>query len=109
MVPTLYLWKMKTFQVKNKAAKIASENLKRCPLCGGVNALSNVECFVCTWSGTFDHDPASVQQGLAELMDRCPELADLMMSQPAKKKGPVAKFWAGIKSLFQREPIDIWA
>jgi hypothetical protein len=53
----------------------ALANLKRCPLCGAVNAHLNHECFACGWYGKFDHDPESVEEGLQLLMDRCPELA----------------------------------
>ena len=53
----------------------AIANLKRCPLCGAVNAHLNAECFACGWYGKFDRDPESVEEGLQILMDRCPELA----------------------------------
>lgn len=108
-MPTFTTVLMKVIHPKSRAAKLASENLKRCPLCGGINALSNFECFVCTWSGTFDHEPSSVQEGLEDLMSRCPELAELMLEQSRKKRGLFAQFWKGLKSLFQREPLDIWA
>lgn len=59
----------------NERRQFAIANLKRCPLCGAVNAHLNHECFACGWYGKFDHDPESVEEGLQILMDRCPELA----------------------------------
>jgi len=62
--------------------RLAAETLKMCPLCGAVNTLTNDECFVCRWSGRFDHDPFRVEEGLNELLSRCPELADAMVEPP---------------------------
>lgn len=61
----------------------AAESLMRCPLCGAINAMTNEECFVCTWHGEFDHDPHRVEAGLDELLIQCPELMDAMMEPPA--------------------------
>jgi hypothetical protein len=55
--------------------RLAAENLKRCPLCGALNADLNDECFVCTWQGVFDHDEDSVCEALDYLIERCPDLA----------------------------------
>ena len=62
--------------------KLAVENLKSCPLCNAVNALQNHECFVCRWHGDFIHDSEVVEEGLMELLDRCPELVDVMLETP---------------------------
>ena len=56
--------------------QFASANLKRCPLCGAVNANRNAECFACGWYGRFDSDAETVEEGLNLLIDRCPELAE---------------------------------
>jgi len=64
--------------------RLAAESLKRCPLCGAINAKANGECFVCRWYGGFDHDPAQVEAGLSELLTRCPELADAMADTPVR-------------------------
>ena len=87
--------------------RIAAGSLKRCPLCGAVNALANGECFVCSWSGAFDRDPDHVEEGLCELLNRCPELADAMMEAP--RKLPILRRWLQIASefLFRRKHIDI--
>jgi len=63
----------------------AADTLKRCPLCGAVNALGNTECFVCTWHGGFDHDQETVEEGLGELLIRCPELVKAMEDQAPPK------------------------
>jgi len=76
--------------------KLASANLKRCPLCESINAKQNAECFVCGWTGLFDNDPQSVAAGLEELLMRCPELVELV-ERPAKKRTDlmhrVRAFW----------------
>jgi hypothetical protein len=64
--------------------KLAALSLKRCPLCGAVNAVANDECFVCRWYGEFERDPDSVDEGLGELLNNCPELIDAMLSEPPK-------------------------
>ncbi|MEZ0326929.1 MAG: hypothetical protein ACAH95_13600 [Fimbriimonas sp.] len=64
--------------------KLAALSLKRCPLCGAVNAVANDECFVCRWHGEFQCDPNSVDEGLGLLLENCPELMDAMMAEPAK-------------------------
>jgi hypothetical protein len=64
--------------------KLAALSLKRCPLCGAVNAVANDECFVCRWHGEFQNDPDSVDEGLGLLLQNCPELMDAMMSEPTR-------------------------
>ena len=51
-----------------------AEHLKRCPLCGAVNAATNGECFVCRWHGEFEHEPGVIEQGINELIAHSPEL-----------------------------------
>ena len=65
--------------------KIATSNtLKRCVLCGAVNALENPDCFVCGWHGRFDSDPIQIEKGVNLLLDRCPELAEAMIEKAAE-------------------------
>ena len=81
---------------------VAAGHLKRCPLCGALNSLHNHECFVCRWSGSFDHDRESIDAGLTELLDKCPELAGAM-SDPLTTRRPFKRtlfHWFG--SLFRR-------
>jgi hypothetical protein len=66
--------------------KLAVGNLKRCPVCGTVNAKVNGECFVCRWHGDFDHDPISVEEGLIEVLEQCPELIDCILYIPRKRE-----------------------
>jgi hypothetical protein len=63
---------------------LADHKLKRCALCGAVNAASNSECFVCGWHGQFDYNPIQIEQGVHLLLDRCPELAQAMMERPLR-------------------------
>lgn len=48
--------------------RLATRNLKRCPLCESVNSRRNAECFVCGWRGQFDEDPVAIEQGLIRLL-----------------------------------------
>ncbi len=59
---------------QNMQQYVVLENLKRCPLCGAVNAMENHECFACSWHGEFDHDSLAVEDGLIEMLGQCPEL-----------------------------------
>jgi len=65
--------------------KLAVENLMKCPLCGTVNSRLNMECFVCRWHGDFDHDPFSIQEGLIDLIEHCPELVDSIICVPNRR------------------------
>lgn len=64
----------------------SSHTLKRCVFCGAVNALSNEECFVCSWHGSFDTSPKEVEQGVHQLFDHCPELAMAMIDKATHKQ-----------------------
>ncbi len=65
--------------------RLAVGNLKRCPLCGTVNAKLNCECFVCRWYGAFDCEADSVEEGLIEVLEQCPELADCILYIPRRR------------------------
>ncbi|MBN9504291.1 MAG: hypothetical protein BGO01_03900 [Armatimonadetes bacterium 55-13] len=84
--------------------RFAAANLKRCPLCGAVNTQQNHQCFACGWHGKFDQDPAIVQEGLNQLMDRCPELTNGASLEEPKKPS----LWRRILNKFRRK-VDIWA
>ena len=63
--------------------RVTLDSLMRCPLCGAVNSAANTQCFVCTWHGAFDHEPEIVEEGLAELIDNCPDFEELIIDRPA--------------------------
>ena len=83
--------------------RLAAANLKRCPLCGAVNAHQNEDCFACGWHGKFDRDPEIVEEGLNQLIDRCPELANAASFEPVKRS-----LWDRIRALFRRR-VDLRA
>ena len=93
--------------------RLAAESLKRCPLCGAVNARSNGECFVCRWAGHFDHNPAHVEEGLSELLTRCPELADAILKPPTRMeilRHKVSRFFGFLFDRFTgRRRLDVFA
>jgi hypothetical protein len=84
---------------------ISSHTLKRCVLCGAVNAVSNEECFVCRWHGEFDTDPTEIECGVNQLLDRCPELAMAMIDnsvQSRKRAGWFKKLAIRFAELLRR-------
>lgn len=42
-------------------------DFKVCGLCGALNPVSNVECFVCSWGGVFHTDKETVRETMQEL------------------------------------------
>lgn len=74
---------------------ISSHALKRCPLCGAVNAVTNEECFVCRWRGEFDTRPEEIEQGMNLLFERCPELALAVLDKSSSE----AKRWTWMSRL----------
>ena len=84
----------KTHGLLETHRRLAVDNLKRCPLCGTVNAKMNCECFVCRWHGEFDNEPDSVEDGLVEVLERCPELVDCILYVPRRPSlFDIAKDW----------------
>lgn len=61
--------------------------IKACPVCGALNAKINRECFVCSWNGRFDEDPESIERGLYDLIDRCPEIAEILFETNQVRPG----------------------
>jgi len=59
--------------------RLVSGSLKRCPVCGAVNARQNEECFVCRWHGRFEMDPVMIADGLDLLLEDCPEFLDAIL------------------------------
>ncbi|MEJ5170013.1 MAG: hypothetical protein WHU10_03410 [Fimbriimonadales bacterium] len=81
---------------------LAAEHLKRCPLCGALNAIRNEECFVCRWHGAFDHDAGRIESSLSELVDRCPELASAMARPRCAERTSQRSLWGRLSGWFRR-------
>lgn len=88
--------------------KLAVSNLKRCPVCGTVNSKLNHECFVCRWHGGFDHDPYSVEEGLIDVLEECPELIDCILHIPHRRESIIRRTRNWISARFRRR-VDIEA
>jgi len=92
--------------------RLAIDSLKCCPLCGAVNAAQNRECFVCRWHGKFDQDPERIEAGLSDLLDRCPELIDIMLESPTPQLSLWGRFTTFLGRMFGRRspgaPLDLW-
>jgi hypothetical protein len=71
--------------------RLASSNLKCCPLCSALNAEENHECFVCGWRGLFERDPDTVEAGLNRLMRQCPELNE--PATPQTRRRNIRAIW----------------
>jgi hypothetical protein len=65
--------------------KHAAQHLKRCPVCGTLNAVRNDECITCRWHGSFERDVESIEEGLIEMIDRCPELVQAILPPPRRR------------------------
>jgi hypothetical protein len=86
--------------------KVAATNLKRCPVCEALNAVTNNECFVCTWRGQFSHDPMDIEDGLRELLKRCPEYkASTPQLAPNSRKRKCPKWRFLLRRVFSG-PLD---
>ena len=82
-------------------------DLKRCPLCGTINSSGNSECVTCCWHGSFESDPETIEEGLYEMMVRCPELAEALLERPTARPRHVS-FLGWLSGLFRR-PVDFRA
>lgn len=80
--------------------RLAVESLKRCPLCGAINAASNEECFVCTWSGSFEHEAEDIHEGLSQLLDACPELEEVILEHEGTNQSRAARLKTFLRRLF---------
>lgn len=60
---------------------------------------------MCTWSGSFSHDPAEIEQGLLDLLQKCPELSDAVFQNC---EAPRRTWWQRVR-LALRRPLDLWA
>lgn len=90
--------------------RLATGNLKLCPLCGAINSRQNGECFVCRWSGEFDHDPVHIELGVHELIERCPELLDALYGSPPFKIPVRTRIGLWLQRVFgRRRPLDLSA
>lgn len=78
-------------------------DLKRCPVCGTINSASNGECVTCSWHGSFECDPETIEDGLYEMMVRCPDLAEALLDRPAEvRRRRKVDFFGWISRLFRR-------
>ena|SRR5690349_7551304 len=77
-----------------------ADNLKRCPLCGAVNAATNGECFVCRWHGEFEHEPASIEQGINELIAHSPELEQAIRESDWMPQTQTERLRAFLRKIF---------
>lgn len=95
------------YRTSEHRRRLALENLKRCTLCGALNARQNAECFVCRWHGRFQQDPDVIEEGLNELLDRCPELIDAFVPLAPLPRSPFERFSRWVQSLLRRPRLDI--
>ena len=90
----------------NLRRRVALASLKACPFCGSVNANRNSECFVCRWHGEFSRDPEIIIAGIDQLVERCPELADVILQSQIWEPNRWDKFCFWISRLL-KIPIDL--
>ncbi|MBI5705810.1 MAG: hypothetical protein HZC36_02350 [Armatimonadetes bacterium] len=82
----------------------AAQSLKRCPLCNTLNARQNAECVTCRWYGEFESDPFLIEEGLDQMMRRCPEFAEdfLSDSRATGAAGPLTRVLTLVTNLWRR-------
>ena len=85
-----------------RLTRLATADLKVCPLCGGLNAFVNLECFVCRWRGDFVHDSDSIEYALVELMEQAPDLGDLMPYLAPEKLTWRHRIMVWVRKVFRR-------
>ena len=90
------------YALREGRRRLASDNLKRCPLCGAVNAKQSAECFVCAWQGEFETHPQAIEEGLDLLIEQCPELSELLTRRPTFWERMGERISAWTRSLFRR-------
>ncbi|HXH60718.1 MAG TPA: hypothetical protein VNI20_05110 [Fimbriimonadaceae bacterium] len=79
--------------------QLALEEFKSCPLCEAINVAEDDECFLCGWHGQFVHDPDVIEQGLYEIVYRCPELLAVLVEEIKQEK---PTFWRRMQRFFGR-------
>lgn len=77
-------------------------DFKVCELCGALNRVSNSECFVCGWYGTFHRDPETVRQALREFKDHYGGLNETLLAEELlpnehPRSGFLATCWEKLK------------
>ncbi len=96
-------------ELDSTTLRSATQHLKACPLCNALNASANRECFVCRWSGHFDHSEETIEAGLFALFSTCPDLWDLVSAslpeaRPPMRKASLLERWA---ARFFRKRLDL--
>ncbi|MCW5940990.1 MAG: hypothetical protein KIS66_02080 [Fimbriimonadaceae bacterium] len=59
-------------------SRVLVENLRLCPVCGSLSTRHAAGCAMCGWHGAFDHTPCRVTAAFSGLLDRCPDLAEMI-------------------------------
>lgn len=59
-------------------SRVLVENLRLCPVCGSLSTRHVAVCAMCGWHGAFDHTPCRVTAAFSGLLDRCPDLAEMI-------------------------------
>lgn len=86
------LWTYEKPSLSGAFRRLRIRNLKSCPVCSALNAKQNHHCFVCGWSGRFDEDAEAIERGLTDLIDRCPEIAEILIEGHSRRPGILNRF-----------------
>ncbi len=84
-------------------------DFKVCDFCGALNRLSNTECFVCGWYGTFRRDPDTVRRALAEFQSYYGGINQTLLSEELlpneqPRPGLLADIWDKVKRFLSGHP-----
>lgn len=77
-------------------------DFKVCDLCGALNRVSNGECFVCGWTGTFHRDPETVRQALRDFQSYYGGINETLLAEEVlpterPRTGLLTSIWEKIK------------
>lgn len=86
--------------------RFTEKDFKVCDFCGALNLVTNSECFVCAWRGTFHRDPETVREAMEVLEREHGRLTEALFSEeilpdelPARP-GTWQSFWDRVKRFF---------
>ncbi|MBI2844027.1 MAG: hypothetical protein HYX78_11565 [Armatimonadetes bacterium] len=59
----------------------SEKDFKVCDLCGALNRVTNNECFVCGWAGTFHYDPDTVREAMKQFEEHYGGISETLLAE----------------------------
>ena len=82
-------------------------DFKVCILCDALNPVTNAECFVCGWNGTFHMDSETIKDGMRALERRYGGLDESLFIEETVPSTPPRRsrwteFWRSLRGILGR-------